>query len=491
MSSLDGLEALVARRTWGEALEAGLSLWRRTRAGGLGQVVVAVGDLLDGEQRPLGGSAQQIVDAQLKLARTLRATELGRVLAASPIGNWADRHRLIAALVKWPADPRLGHHALKLARLFPRDGYSYFPPLSELLLSHGDGLILELAAERGSQFTKEERDDLADRLRPLTPTSAQDTKRLERLLRAVTPTRRGDLGELLAQVYARPADDALRAVYADALLEQGDPRGEFIQLQLRPKLTPAERARMKALLGKHEQTWSRPLNAVLEGRKYERGFLVEGELPGFWEEDPDLFPDSPVWSTLERVWFARPGIGPQFHRLEAMSGEPRQLAKGTFPSLQAFSAREASPSDWAPMLRGAQRLPKLTRLGLGKAPPALVASVLVSPLGRQLEWLSVLPDAKLVAYARPVLSSGLKGFSFGGTCALERVEDGWELHLVSPGNGRYERLTQMLGAVKPTALRRVRFIGSWHRFGPRNFVAAMKGHSLLPLVKKAAASFAE
>ena len=38
--------------------------------------------------------------------------------------------------------------------------------------------------------------------------------------------------ELLAQIYANPDDDALRAVYADALLERGDPRGELITLQL-------------------------------------------------------------------------------------------------------------------------------------------------------------------------------------------------------------------------------------------------------------------
>ena len=37
--------------------------------------------------------------------------------------------------------------------------------------------------------------------------------------------------ELLAAVFAAPDDDAPRRVYADWLLERGDPRGEFIQLQ--------------------------------------------------------------------------------------------------------------------------------------------------------------------------------------------------------------------------------------------------------------------
>ena len=40
---------------------------------------------------------------------------------------------------------------------------------------------------------------------------------------------------LLAEIAANPADDALRLVYADRLIERGDPRGEFIQLQVRAK----------------------------------------------------------------------------------------------------------------------------------------------------------------------------------------------------------------------------------------------------------------
>lgn len=37
---------------------------------------------------------------------------------------------------------------------------------------------------------------------------------------------------LLNEVLANPADREPRLVYADWLLDQGDPRGEFIQLQI-------------------------------------------------------------------------------------------------------------------------------------------------------------------------------------------------------------------------------------------------------------------
>ena len=85
---------------------------------------------------------------------------------------------------------------------------------------------------------------------------------------------------LLAAVLASPNDDDPRLVYADWLLERGDPRGEFIQIQCalgRPlvgasglalrhhpgekrPLTREELAvREKSLLKKHQKTWILPI----------------------------------------------------------------------------------------------------------------------------------------------------------------------------------------------------------------------------------------
>lgn len=53
--------------------------------------------------------------------------------------------------------------------------------------------------------------------------------------------------ELLAAVLADPSADPPRLVYADYLMEKGDPRGELIsvQVQLTQKITPARRARAR------------------------------------------------------------------------------------------------------------------------------------------------------------------------------------------------------------------------------------------------------
>jgi uncharacterized protein (TIGR02996 family) len=77
-----------------------------------------------------------------------------------------------------------------------------------------------------------------------------------------SPTRRA-LEDALAE---DPDDLAAHHAYADLLVELGDPRGEFIQIQLAledESLAPTQRAslrrREKALLKKHERTWLGPM----------------------------------------------------------------------------------------------------------------------------------------------------------------------------------------------------------------------------------------
>lgn len=82
--------------------------------------------------------------------------------------------------------------------------------------------------------------------------------------------------ELLAAIYASPREDGPRQVYADALIERGDERGEFISLQLaraRGEATVAQREREAALSGdpKRLSAWALPLSAGGDV-KFGRGF---------------------------------------------------------------------------------------------------------------------------------------------------------------------------------------------------------------------------
>lgn len=67
------------------------------------------------------------------------------------------------------------------------------------------------------------------------------------------------IAELEARVFENPDDEFVRQVVGDALLEQGDPRGEFIALQLaiaRGDSTVEQRERALSLEREHGERWS-------------------------------------------------------------------------------------------------------------------------------------------------------------------------------------------------------------------------------------------
>jgi len=96
-------------------------------------------------------------------------------------------------------------------------------------------------------------------------------------LRARLAAAAGGEGEaLLAAVLAAPADDGARLVYADWLLEQGDPRGELIQLEC----ALVERPTDKALAKRAEEVRARcaaGFDKLVDGAPYtiRRGFIDE------------------------------------------------------------------------------------------------------------------------------------------------------------------------------------------------------------------------
>lgn len=85
---------------------------------------------------------------------------------------------------------------------------------------------------------------------------AKAAYREKNLTRAPTkPKREAHERALLAAIIDNPDDDAPRAVYADWLTEKGDPRGEFITLQLAARPTAKQRARADELLDKYKKEW--------------------------------------------------------------------------------------------------------------------------------------------------------------------------------------------------------------------------------------------
>jgi uncharacterized protein (TIGR02996 family) len=134
---------------------------------------------------------------------------------------------------------------------------------------------------------------------------------------------------LRAAISASPDDDAPRLVYADWLLERGDPRGEFIQIQCmlgrpisalgrpisargklhpnhpmarstQPERDPESRRSLElrehALLREHQKTWIAPIRGYINSWFWERGFVsrVDVNVKKFITHIADITDFSPL-----------------------------------------------------------------------------------------------------------------------------------------------------------------------------------------------------
>lgn len=116
--------------------------------------------------------------------------------------------------------------------------------------------------------------------------------------------------ELLSQIHREPDNDDARRVYADWLVEQGNPRGELIHLQCERAAgrgTGAMARREGQLLKEHKKDWLDGLERVARNEhiEFERGFVASIAL------GPDRAPlgatvELPIWSQIREVAFLGP-----------------------------------------------------------------------------------------------------------------------------------------------------------------------------------------
>jgi len=114
---------------------------------------------------------------------------------------------------------------------------------------------------------------------------------------------------LLARVLRETEDSALRQVWADALLERGDPRGEAIALQVAAggqPLNAAQDKRARSILSKHAVEWLGPLAGILMHKKglvFDRGLLKACHVQVKSVPALEAAVGHPLWSAVERMWF--------------------------------------------------------------------------------------------------------------------------------------------------------------------------------------------
>jgi uncharacterized protein (TIGR02996 family) len=106
----------------------------------------------------------------------------------------------------------------------------------------------------------------------------------------------------LSAIMAAPDDDTPRLIYADWLEERGNPRGEFIRLQiaLATSVPAAERmavlVRAQQLLAEHQVEWAGDIPRRVAEFHFERGFVAEIKLSldAFLDHADALFQQAPI-----------------------------------------------------------------------------------------------------------------------------------------------------------------------------------------------------
>lgn len=385
-----------------EALDELLAAWRDSRDRALADVIDLLGARLDARRpRPGGKTVKDKEVAWHALAGQRRAADVGSLLATiSDVARAASLERRIAALAQRPADPRVARMLATMTRQWPilgETGYRSLRLALELIVAIGDVRardVLEAAAsETGATTRRWLVHHAGGYIAALSARSEATTVPAAMLARfralVATPATTTDAATLLAAVYANPDDDGARLVLADLLQQQGDPRGEFIALQL----AGTKSRREAALLRTYARDWLGPIAPAIAkaGLVYERGFVARCAV-----KRPNVTADQileePAWATiveLDTSGWARPGqraatLMPGLRRLvgvnEAMPSHPR-LEHVTFEALQHTEIARFGVVD----------APRLTSLAIAKAffDVAIFAPFWSTPVGRGLETFAV------------------------------------------------------------------------------------------------------
>lgn len=318
------------------ALRTLLTAWRELRHAALAETIEQVSAFVTQGQPPLAGK---------KLGEKVTAWN-ERVAAADPADFGVLAHHLflvnsgkevgahLEQLGKWPADPRLSRlmHELAVkvpftassAKPFWRSLFTTLPtvgdPRTPRALDAADARFAEVFAGRDDYLqwlpnqTKKIRAALATLAEhPLDDATLAGLEALRAFVAdRAKPTRGAEqLGSLIDEVYEDPIADAPREVLADALLDAGDPRGDFLVLQMAEAhgraLTREEKRREKDLLEEHADAWLGPLAGWTRkgDRAFRRGFLSRCTIEQK-SRNAGEFPDIPAWATVEEVNVAAP-----------------------------------------------------------------------------------------------------------------------------------------------------------------------------------------
>lgn len=378
MSLLDELIAARSRGDAGGALTYALSEWHRTKHPRVADVI----DLLGAEalitfSPPKTRTKETFHQAWLEVAREHDEAATGwlaqTLTQRLPIEEdhrgilrddytqtkYAALFERLNALGRRVPDPRI---ASVLCAMLETPTFAVwdlertrpiYSPIAELISGQGDVRSIERlqALQRAPRAAKgilrevvaELIDPLITALRRVDVVKLDEPEGWQQLL-PVHPVGVADERPLLEAVYAQPSNERLRAVYADALLERGDPRGEFISLQLLREPSSKQIKRMNSLLKSHRAQWLGTLSNVLTRPVFARGFLQSAELAQSSVATEEAWQAAARAEGLATIESLFQGRGTANHYTEFLtSGALRSLKRLDLPSYKLLWLLEKQP----------------------------------------------------------------------------------------------------------------------------------------------------
>lgn len=328
-----------------------LAAWRVCRDGVFGRALEELSEALYAEV----GEVTSVGEAMASAGRD--PVGLEALLKGLPAESLSASVARLELLEFWPPDPRIGSRLLTLIEEPPYKTTSrFYRSLLKILARHLDDRAARRLPQARERWTDLSNQYLAQMLeegsrsfltqadveRLLTPEEQNACDVLVAFLKGEETETRGavelltrSLGapaalyekaqqrleerrqeeDFLRQIAAEPDDDDHRLVFADWLMERGDPQGEFIILQLKDaagEATGKEQARMRHLLRGHREAWLKNLLPVVvhsfrhdSDPVFRRGFLEECTLPWTgstkWKREVRFTTGDPRWGTVTKV----------------------------------------------------------------------------------------------------------------------------------------------------------------------------------------------
>lgn len=233
--------------------------------------------------------------------------------------------------------------------------------------------------------------------------------------------------DLRAAVIAAPEEDAPRLAYAKKLSERGDPRGQFIELQVRYRPVAEDYplfAAAQKLLKQHEKEWLADFPPVTEP-VFQRGFLFSGR---FEPQDvtAELFARTPL------VELDLAHGGPELERIAQLSG---------LATVRKLTVRSGNDAGFSALCGSPHLRLHTLHAYLGKCHPETMAALANAPSAAGLRELQLSYTTLSEDAAR----------ALGGSTQLRHLE---RLYVDSCGLTRVaaSALTPLLSAAKELSM---------------------------------------